>query len=379
MAHLLSLGAAILRAASGAGARPSAVAEGQTMILSTIEQTPFARLFACLLRLPEKAMNQTERLYRIDQLIQARGVVSAADLRDELDVSPATLKRDLTMLRDRLNAPIEFDRFSGGYRYGKPRVGPRFELPGLWFSADEILALMTMHQMLVSLDAGGMLGPHIKPLMERLTKALGSDAGNAQEVLKRVKLLPSQQRRVDLKWFELIGRALMTRRRLKIEYFTRYKNERSEREVSPQRLVNYRGNWYLDAYCHKSEGVRMFSLDSIEGAVLTDEKAKEVSLKQVDTDTAGGYGIYRGTKLTWATLVFSPEAARWVRAEIWHDQQKGRDLDDGRYELKIPYSEAPELVMDILRHGENVEVVEPAELRKRVAERLGKAAARYAG
>jgi len=378
MAHLLSLGAAILRAVSGAGTRRSAVAEGQTMILSTIEQTPFARLFASLLRVPEGTMNQTERLYRIDQLIQARGVVSAADLREELDVSPATLKRDLTMLRDRLNAPIEFDRFSGGYRYGKPRVGPRFELPGLWFSADEILALMTMHQMLVSLDAGGLLGPHIKPLMERLTKALGSDAGNAQEVLKRVKLLPSQQRRVDLKWFELIGRALMTRRRLRIEYFTRYKNERSEREVSPQRLVNYRGNWYLDAWCHKSEGVRMFSLDSIEGAVLTDEKAKEVSLKQVDEQTAGGYGIYRGTKLTWATLVFSPEAARWVRAEIWHDQQKGRDLDDGRYELKIPYSEAPELVMDILRHGENVEVVEPAELRKRVAERLGKAAARYA-
>jgi predicted DNA-binding transcriptional regulator YafY len=355
------------------------LAEGPPMILSTIEHTPFARLFASLLHVPGKKMNQTERLYRIDQLIQARGVIPAADLRQELDVSPATLKRDLTMLRDRLNAPIEFDRFSGGYRYGKPRVGPRFELPGLWFSSDEILALMTMHQMLDSLDAGGLLGPHIKPLMERLTKALGSDAGSAQEVLKRVKLLPSQQRRVDLKWFEVIGRALMTRRRLKIDYFTRYRNERSEREVSPQRLVNYRGNWYLDAYCHKSEGVRMFSLDSIENAVLTDEKAKEVSLKQVDEQTAGGYGIYRGTRLTWATLVFSPEAARWVRSEVWHDDQKGRVLPDGRYELKIPYSEAPELVMDILRHGENVEVVEPAELRKRVAERLGKAAAKYAG
>jgi len=122
----------------------------------------------------------------------------------------------------------------------------------------------------------------------------------------------------------------------------------------------------------------MFSVDSIEKAVLLDEKAKEVSVRQVDTETAAGYGIYRGTKLTWATLVFAPEAARWVRAEVWHDDQKGRDLPDGRYELKIPYSEAPELVMDILRHGENVEVVEPPELRKRVVERLAKAAARYA-
>jgi len=61
------------------------------------------------------------------------------------------------------------------------------------------------------------------------------------------------------------------------------------------------------------------------------------------------------------------------------DRQQGRDQPDGRYELKIPYSEAPELVMDILRHGENVEVVEPAELRRHIAERLAKAAARYAG
>jgi predicted DNA-binding transcriptional regulator YafY len=355
------------------------LAEGRTMILSRIEQTPFARLFANLLTVPDKKMSQTERLYRITQIVESRGPVSFADLAAELEVSRATLKRDLAMLRNSFNAPIEFDRFAGGYRFGRPGPGPRFELPGLWFSADEILALMTMHQMLVSLDAGGLLGPHIKPLMERLTRALGSDAGNAQEVLKRVKLLPSQQRRVELKWFEVIGRALMTRRRLKIDYFTRYKNERSEREVSPQRLVHYRGNWYLDAYCHRSDGVRMFSLDSIENAVLLEEKAKEVSLKQVDEQTAGGYGIYRGTKLAWATLVFSPEAARWVRAEVWHDQQKGRDLADGRYELKIPYSEAPELVMDILRHGENVEVVEPAELRKRVAERLAKAAARYKG
>ena len=349
------------------------------MILSRIDQTPFARLFASLLEVPETKMSQTERLYRITQIVEGRGPISFNDLAAELEVSRATLKRDLAMLRNSFNAPLEFDRFAGGYRFGKQGPGPRFELPGLWFSSDEILALMTMHQMLVSLDAGGLLGPHIKPLMERLSKALGSDAGNAQEVLKRVKLLPAQQRRVELKWFEVIGRALMTRRRLNIDYFTRYRNERSEREVSPQRLVHYRGNWYLDAYCHRSEGVRMFSVDSIEKAVLLDEKAKEVSLKQVDQETAGGYGIYRGTRLTWATLVFAPEAARWVRSEVWHDDQKGRALPDGRYELMIPYSEAPELEMDILRHGENVEVVEPVELRKRVAERLGKAAAKYAG
>jgi predicted DNA-binding transcriptional regulator YafY len=280
-------------------------------------------------------------------------------------------------MKERLNAPIVFDRDVAGYRYDKPGAGPKFQLPGLWFSADEILALMSMHQMLDSLDAGGLLGPQIRPLMARLQAALGTEAASAQEVIRRVKIIPSQRRRVALQWFELVGRALMSRRRLRIDYFTRYRNEQSTREVSPQRLVHYRNNWYLDAWCHKTEGVRMFALDSIESAVLIDAKAKEVALKQVDEETAGGYGIYRGSRLQWATLVFSAEAARWVRFEIWHEKQRVRELSDGRFELKVPYSQSTEIEMDILRHGEHVEVIEPAELRNKVAQRLRAAVKHY--
>jgi predicted DNA-binding transcriptional regulator YafY len=321
-------------------------------------------------------MNATERFYRINQLIADRGVVGVRDLQRALEISPATLKRDLAFMRERLNAPIVFDRDAGGYRFDKPGVGPRFQLPGLWFSADEILALMSMHQMLDSLDAGGVLGKQIKPLLARLEAALATDAAPAQEVIRRVKIIPSQRRRVVVQWFELVGRALMSRRRIRVDYFTRYRNERSTREISPQRLVHYRNNWYLDGWCHKSEGVRMFALDSIENAVLTDAKARDLSLKQVDAETAGGYGIYRGKDLQWATLVFSQEAARWVRSEVWHDEQRTRDLADGRFELKVPYSQPNEIEMDILRHGEHVEVIGPAALRKRIGERL--AAARLA-
>lgn len=66
-----------------------------------------------------------------------------------------------------------------------------------------------------------------------------------------------------------------------------------------------------------------------------------------------------------------------MRSEIWHEQQQGRELD-GRYELKVPYADSRELEMDILRHGENVEVLEPASLRERIALRLTEARRRYA-
>jgi predicted DNA-binding transcriptional regulator YafY len=106
------------------------------MILSRIEQTPFARLFASLLHVPGKMMSQTGRLYRITQMVENRGPISFNDLAAELEVSRATLKRDLATLRNSFNAPLEFDRFAGGFRFGRQGLGPRFELPRMWFASD---------------------------------------------------------------------------------------------------------------------------------------------------------------------------------------------------------------------------------------------------
>ena len=80
---------------------------------------------------------------------------------------------------------------------------------------------------------------------------------------------------------------------------------------------------------------------------------------------------------TWAKLKFSPLAARWVAAQEWHPKQNGEFLTDGSYALRLPYSDDRELVMDILRYGPDVEVLEPEALRKRVAGLLAEAANLY--
>ena len=88
-------------------------------------------------------MSGMERIYQIDQILSARHFISRKELQERLGVSWATLKRDIAYMRDRLNAPLIFDRNLGGYRFettGK-RIGPQYELPGLWFSAEEIHAL----------------------------------------------------------------------------------------------------------------------------------------------------------------------------------------------------------------------------------------------
>jgi len=327
-------------------------------------------------------VDRTERFYKIEMLIRHRGCVSFAVLMDELDVSRATLKRDLEYLRSRMDAPIVYDRFDNGYKFDlQPgnRAQAQHELPGVWFNDREIHALLTMHQLIQELDSGGMLARHLQPLLDKLHGMLGASQREAQELMKRVKIVTPARRPVEGRLFEMAGSALLQRRRIQMTYYTRGRKAESERVVSPQRLVHYRNTWYLDAWCHTTEGLRRFSLDAVRGGAMLEQRAKDVAIKVVETELDGGYGIFAGTrqKSQWATLRFTPEAAQWVRHEQWHPEQTSRLEGDGSLTLRLPYADTTELAMDVLRHGEQVTVLAPAALAALVGKRLREAAGLY--
>jgi predicted DNA-binding transcriptional regulator YafY len=322
-------------------------------------------------------MDRTERFYRIDQLLNEHRVVPIEAFLAELGISRATFKRDLEYLRDRLNAPIEWDRDIGGYRFGKAdALAPKYELPGLWFNASEIHALLTMQQLLANLQPG-LLGPHIQPLQSRLNQLLESGDHSAEEVQQRIKILHAAARQVAPENFELVSHALLKRRRLQILHYSRGNDQQTERVISPQRLVYYRDNWYLDAWCHLRKGLRSFSVDTIRKAVILEKTAKAVPNQQLNQALGSSYGIFSGKALHHAVLRFTPERARWVAQEQWHPKQKGRHENGGAYVLEIPYSDDRELVMDILKFGPDVEVMAPGSLRERVKTLLETARARY--
>ena len=278
-------------------------------------------------------------------------------------------------MRSRLNIPIVWDRELNGYRHDKAAVV--HELPGLWFTDAEIHALLTMQRLLESLEPG-LLGPHVAPLLERLQSAIGSAAHPAAEVQKRIRILHSAKRALPLQHFQVAAMAVLERRKLHITYYSRARDTQTRRVISPQRLVHYRENWYLDAWCHLREDIRSFAVDAIREATLLNEPALELGDEQLDAVLAAGYGIFSGREVQWAVLRFSPQRARWVATEEWHPQQRGRREADGSYVLELPYSVARELIMDILKHGAQVEVLAPSELRQQVATALREAAALYA-
>lgn len=326
----------------------------------------------------------TERLYRIEALIRSRGHVSLQTLLDELEVSRATLKRDLEYLRSRLGAPIVYDRDVNGYRFSDAAyAGPKHELPGLWFDESELYSLLMAQQLLAGLDSGGLLARHLQPLLDRIHQLLaGSGQGRgpqeAEALLQRVRIVSALRRPVPSRHFERVSTALLNRRRLQMRYLTRARREVGERVVSPQRLVHYRSTWYLDAWCHRAEALRRFALDAIEDAHILDEAAQDVDLATVQSEMDAGYGIYAGGERRWASLRFDPQAAQWASLEEWHPEQAGQWLPDGHYELRLPYLDENELAMDVLRQGPQVQVLAPASLKRTVQQRLAAALSQYA-
>ncbi len=320
--------------------------------------------------MPLKAQDMipNDQLERLRRLLSHRRVISANDLQYELGISRATLTRYIRHLRDTFGVPVVIDRELGGYRLESSGhdFGPQFELPGLWFTAEEIHALLTMQHLLANLDTSGLLGPHIQPLLKRLGHILGSADDSAAELARRIRIQTVGARSFKLEHFQAVASATLRRHRIVIEYHARGSNRTTSREISPQRLIHYRDNWYVDAWCHLREELRSFAVDAIHRAEVLSTTARDVDDDRLDCFLGSGYGIFSGSDVQWAVLRFSPERSRWVAAEKWHPDQQGRLLDDGGYELRVPYSQAPELLMDILRHGQHCEVIAPPGLREAV-------------
>jgi len=322
-------------------------------------------------------MDRSERFYKIDHLIRERGIVPVGDFLRELEVSLATFKRDMEYMRSRHYAPIVWDRDKGGYRFEEPdSAAPKYELPGLWFSPREAQALLTMEHLLEGLEPS-LLGAHVKPLKARLSALLSTGDHSAEEVRRRIRVIAFGARRHEPKHFQLVASAVLGRSRLKLTYWNRSKDETTEREVSPQRLVHYRNNWYLDGWCHLRNDIRSFALDAMRDVSMVAGKVKDVPDAELDAVLASGYGIFSGKKVEWAKLRFTPETARYVSLEEWHPKQKASLEKDGSYVVEVPFSAEKELMMDILKFGPDIEVLAPESLRQAVAARARAAVRRY--
>jgi predicted DNA-binding transcriptional regulator YafY len=309
-----------------------------------------------------------ERIFGIDRMLRGKRAPTKRQFLEKLEIGEATLKRDLQYMRDRLHAPVEYVR-GVGYRY---EPNNQFALPGMWFSADEVQALLLMLHLLDQMEPS-LLRDEMQPFADRLRELAKIAPEGSDSISDRIAMIPNPVRAVNPDHLQLCIQATLSRRRLRIKYHSRGREEVAERDVSPQRLIYYRSNWYLDAWCHSRDATRRFAVDAILTVGLLHESAQAAT----PAGDGSGYGIFSEPARREAVLLFNASSARWIEKETWHPEQQSKSLPDGSLELRVPYGNSQEILMDILRHGPNVEVIAPTELREQILRYLSDAVANY--
>lgn len=321
-------------------------------------------------------MDKFDRIYAVHNILsRARYPVARVDIENKLECKRATVGRTIAYMQEFLGAPIKYDAKLNGWYYDKKAGEHPYELPGLWFNAHELQALATLSQLLGDLQPG-LLEEQLRPFQKRIQQLLDNKQFGKTDFTKAIRLLGIGVRNGG-EHFQKVAEAVLQRKQLSITYHSRTDGLSRERVISPQRIIRYRDNWYLDAYCHLRNELRNFAIDRIKAISPTDEKAKHIKERELDEYFAESYGIFAGKSDKTAVLHFTPYRARWVAEETWHPKQQGQFLENGHYELRIPYGKAEELIMDILKYGPDVEVIEPQSLREAVEKRLLDATAQY--
>jgi len=314
-------------------------------------------------------MSRRERLYHLhDILRQRRTPINRQQLMDALGCSQATLYRLIAELRDQLGAPLEQDEEGRGFFYDRQLAG-HFELPGLWISPEELQALLTARHVLGNVQPG-LLEDELDGVQQRINQLLDRQGLDLSAQPERIQIRKDAGRPVPGELFETVLKALFRRQRVRLTYHGRRRDDLTEREVSPQRLIAYRDRWYLAAWCHQAEGLRSFALERIRGMERLDADALDLAPDQIGGHFDQAFGIFSGPAQETAVLRFTAEAARWAADEAWHPDQQSEWLADGRWELRLPIGHQRELIMSVLSYGEDIEVVQPASLRSAVVEQI---------
>lgn len=301
-----------------------------------------------------------ERYFWFHGQIKASLYPNAKKLAEEFEISPKQAQRDIDFIRDRLGAPLKFNRERNGYEYEKSG----YELPPIWFSEDELLAFCISLRLAAAIPDRDLKRSLQNFLARFLSTRSLSPPPSLPDIEERISIKNIEYYRVDEGVFRTVVSALFKDQPLRITYHTPHKGERTERLILPRHLFCYMGSWHLVAYCTLRGELRDFALSRIIAAAPTKESIElPAELPSAKEYVRRGFGVIAGKDAVEVVLKFSPAVSSWVAEQIWHESQQVTWGKDGSLTLRFPVSGYAELVREILRYGPEVEVLSPADLR----------------
>lgn len=320
-------------------------------------------------------MGRMERLYKVDRMLRSGAPIPLRTIMEKLEVSRATVQRDLEYLRDRLGAPVVYRRHQPrGYTYDDS--GATFRLPSGWIQEEDLRLVCKILPVLAASERG-LLAPVADELHERITHICAAMQIEApprprDAFVDGAAAAPTRTARV----FRQLVRGFSLGRAVRLHLAADIGRDEAAVDVEPCTVVRYGRRWKLifrGLVDRAFDAIPLIHVDRIE---VLDTPVEDPEPAQLQAFLARRFnGVAIGAKGR-AVLAVNPEGAWWVYQRAWPEGTRQRVLDDGTLQVDLPCPDPEALVAELMDGGPWVEVVRPTALRQSLADAHRQAAQR---
>jgi len=314
-----------------------------------------------------------ERIVIMDGEIRKGYFPNVQKFCEMFEVKKRTVLEDIKVMKEGLGLEIAYDRFHSGYF----NANPKKELPDFQLTEGEIFAL-TLGKEMLSQYTGTSFEPILRSALDKIRERLPDRIDvDLDDVRSLIRFNAGPVIHISRKLFLDINQACEKNRRVQLEYYSASKDETTDRKVDPYRLLEYRSTWYLVAYCHLREDMRLFAIHRIKEYALTEEKFSAREASQIDHWLDSAFQLEHGSAEHRVRIRFAPTSARYVRERKWHHTQELTDCDDGGCILSFTTQSLDEAKRWVLTYGSEAEVLDPPEFRSMLENEIRATATLY--
>jgi proteasome accessory factor C len=314
------------------------------------------------------ATDRLQRLLALVPYVVSRKVVGLADTAAAFGLSERELVDDLNMLWCvELRSPDPYCPIDLSYEGGEIVVSEAESIDRpLRLGVDEASALLVALRMLAEV-------PDLedRSALSRTIAKLEAAAGAAAAASAQVTVQVDDPGAGSV--LAQVRDALDRGRRLHLSYYVPGRDEATERDVDPMRLLVVEGRTYLEGWCLRAEAVRLFRLDRVLALAVLDEPGSvPAQARPRDVDQ----GLFRPSDDDVEVELELSVAGRWV-AE-YYPCERVDDLGDGRLRIALRTPDTRLVRRLALRLGDDGRVISPADLVAQIREDATAALAQYA-
>lgn len=302
---------------------------------------------------------KTQRILEIDKLIRSDTYPNATTLGEKFEVSRATINRDLDFLRDRYNAPIEYDSNRRGFYY----TDKSFVIQNVMLSKSEIFSIFAI-QPLLEQYRNTPLESSVKSIFQKIVDFVpGTVTVDTGFLSDKISYIPEPKAEIQAGVFNTVFDCIRQKKTLEFEYKGNKDKKGQVRFADPLHIICRAGDWYMLAFCHNHNDVRMFSLARIEECDVTDRGFEVPEGFSPEKFFDPSFGVWSSERTVMdVELLFVPAFQNYVMERNFHPSEKKEVRDDGSVFVTFKTNQFTQLINWIMAFGNSVEVLNPPEL-----------------